>query len=645
MRAEDFIQSIGVNDILGSSGESTSQVISEMSYLGVANMRVNEPVAGNLQAFVAAGNTGIKFDVITGSNDIASDIGGFDAIAGYTASIEGINEVNSYPFFAFGLSGISAATAFQAALYTVIRSDPALASIPVLPFSLSVGFWQTGYPDLQAYAQYGNIHAYTSGGGAPDQSIQAELALQETEPNEAAYLTEDGYYTIADGYSGVSPQYQAIGDLEIVLDGAADGLAKTFLYDLHDDGTGSVTGSYGLYDAYGNPKPAAYAIHNLTALLADPGGNASTFTPTTPNIGVAGLNYINGKVELFSKSDGTFDIALWSEVNIYNSQTGGLATISSPIAFTFDASYDVKVYDMVQGNALVQTATAVTSLTVLGGDDPLMIQLTPNSGSAAAAPAIPVSIPATPVSSPATAPGTPLQLGLSEDPGSTGVQYAISIDGVQVANSTVSARHSLGQNATVAIPAGDQLGTHVITVTLLNPSGGATTPNALYVDSISLGNVDTVFDTQLNAATPSVSYTVTNPAPSANGPITSDTVNGSSLPAAFLTTATPSVNSFGQIETRNAGAGTAQLELAGQQTAYAGTGSDNFIARAGVKSETVVFGFNSKTDTIHLAGYNIADPNNAIFQNGTTETIQLVDGNAIDLVHTSGLAKTAFTWG
>ena len=625
-----------------------------MSYLGVANMRTTAPQSYDLQNFIAVGNAGIKFDVITLSSDIGADLAGFDSVAKYIGAVEGINEVNSYT------GDVGATVAFQAALYSAIKSDPALAGVPVTSFSLSVGYSQTGYPNIASYADYGNFHAYTSGGGSPNQSILYELSLQETVPGKPAYLTEDGYYTLPDHASGVSQQFQAIGDVEVLLDAAADGIAKTFLYELYDDGTSQQNGNYGLFDANGNAKPVAYAIHNLTSLLADTGANATTFTAATPDITVSGLAPINGKSEVFAKSDGSFDVAVWSELNLFNEQAGTVYNVSTPVTVNFGGgNYDVKVFDPIAGTAAIQTATGVTGLTLTAGDDPLIIQLTPSGGTAAIVPTTPVAptppvitapaappviIPAAPVITPPAAPtdGTPLALGLSEDAGSSDAQYSISIDGAQVYAATEYASHSLDQNDSVSVPAGIEQGTHVVTVTLLNPSQD---PTALYVNSLSLDTVDTLLDTQLNAATPSVSFTVTNPEPSTDGPITSDTVNGGSLPGAFLTTTTPSVNSFGQTYIRNAGAGTAQPELAGQQTADAGAGPDNFIERAGIKAETIIYGFNPSVDTINLVGYSLADPNNSIFQNGTTETIQLKDGNAIDLVMTSGIPKSAFNWG
>ena len=158
-RAADFIQSIGVGAHIDQSTSSygSSNVLGQMNYLGIDNMRVEAPYA-DLPLYTSLGVGGIKFDVIATNTNLAQQIGYLNSIAPYVISAEGLNEVNTDPLPYLGLTGAAAADAYQADFYNAIKADPLLNNVAVLPFSLSVGGAVTGYGNVSAYANYGNVN-------------------------------------------------------------------------------------------------------------------------------------------------------------------------------------------------------------------------------------------------------------------------------------------------------------------------------------------------------------------------------------------------------------------------------------------------------------------------------------------------------
>ncbi len=385
MRAADFINSLGIGAHLEHStvGSQPSLVYNELSYLGIDNVRVEAPYV-YLPTYVALGQAGFKFDVITSSSDIPSQLGFFNSIAPYTSSIEGLDEINGDPFTYDNLTGLAADEAFQTDLYHAIKADPTLTGIPVLAFSLSSGASEVGYAGAPTSSDYGNVHAYSAGGGSPNQSIVYQKGLVPNAPGEPDYLTETGYYTLNNGSSGVSDAVQAIYSVDALLDGAADGMTKTFIYELMDD-TGDAPndpeGNYGVFTSSGQAKPAADAIHNLTTLLADGGSSASTFSPAPQTISVAGLGAVNGFSQVFAKSSGEIDVALWAEPNLYNPATGTELIFSSTVTLSFGGFFNVQVFDPLLGVGAIGGAADVANFQVGLGDDALIIELTPVAAS------------------------------------------------------------------------------------------------------------------------------------------------------------------------------------------------------------------------------------------------------------------------
>ena len=328
-------------------------------------------------------------------------MGLIDKVAPYVTLVEGPNEVNAIPVSYKGLGGAAAAQAYQADFYNAVHSDPNLAGVRVMPFSLSMGFDMSGYGNVSAYADVGNVHAYSGQGLPPFDQINYWTNQVTTAPGKPYAITETGFTTIYEPRGGVTEDVQAKWLMDTFLGNHINGVVKTYVYQLEDgysSPSSDIENHYGLFTVDGAPKQAATDLHNLTTILADKGANANSFTPGSLDYSVSGLDPTYGFQTLFSKSNGSFDVALWSEPNFFNPSTSQEANVTpSTVTVKLNGTYNVDVFDPVVGTGAIRHAQGVSSIDVQLTTDPLIVEVTPAGGTAASAPV------ATPVAAATTA--------------------------------------------------------------------------------------------------------------------------------------------------------------------------------------------------------------------------------------------------
>ncbi|HVW74346.1 MAG TPA: hypothetical protein VHC39_11950 [Rhizomicrobium sp.] len=385
IRTSDFINSIGVNTHLrytDSTYANIPNVIADLKYLGIDNIRDNAMNTGfNIQIMTGlnmVANAGIKMDLFD-QGDLPDTMTALDKFAqahpGTIRSIEGPNEVNNFPVSYNGLTGTAGAIAFQNALYASVKSDPKLAGVPVYNFTDNIA--ASGSSDAL------NIHPYASNGAQPMSAIQSNIS--QLAPNHASGLviTEAGYST-ANTTNGVDQITQAKETLNLLMDSIKSGASVTYLYQLMDgysDPSGTnLEDHFGLFDASNNPKLAATAIHNLTAILSDPGSTSSSFKTGSLNYTIKGMK-ADGNSLLMEKSNGAFDLVVWEEPQIWNSTTKtDVAAKTDKITINLGAKYaDVKVFDPLAGTTATEEFTNVSKITLNATDHPLIIEVEPET--------------------------------------------------------------------------------------------------------------------------------------------------------------------------------------------------------------------------------------------------------------------------
>jgi hypothetical protein len=412
VRDESFLNSFGVNihlqsGVEGNAYTNVANILSDLAYLGITNVRdaiypVGTGQAGFDAAYTELAKAGIRFDLCVGSSnsDLTAAMAGINAFEqadpGAIAAIEGPNEINYFPFTYNGQTGQPAAIAFQTALYNAVHSDPLLAGVPVYDFTGG----STNEP-IGGLADYANIHPYPANGDQPawyfDANNTSDYGAANLGPEVA---TEAGYNTDTNATNGVSLDAQAKMTLNELLDATQYGFSQIYLYELLDENADpndtNPDQHWGLFNNDNSPKPVAVAIHDLAAILKDPGAAAATFTPGVLPYTVTGLPWA-GHTMLLEKSTGAFDIAVWNEQPIWDPTTQTELTIAptSVVVGLGSTSARVEVFAPLRSSAPIETLTNVSSVTLSLVDQPLIIETEPAPSpngtritSAAAAPMI-----------------------------------------------------------------------------------------------------------------------------------------------------------------------------------------------------------------------------------------------------------------
>lgn len=352
-------------------------MLADMRYLGIHNMRTEGPNPSNqgqgTLAFLA--DNGIDFSFIAGGDPATalSRIKAFlQAHPGSVTMVEGVNEPNNWPITYKGRTGADAAVAFQTDLYAAVNADPVLAAIPVAGMS--------SWPPLGAPSDLMNLHLYPKEARQPRDVIATEIANQravETQSKGFA-ITEGGWHTgRADGeWEGVDERTQAKLLLNFVMDGVDLGgsyVAPYALYDEYADPDNTDWGNHwGFFRFDGTPKPGATAFHNLNAILADTGANASGFAAGSLDYAVtAGVNDL-----LLQQSDGDRFLVLWNEPDIWdNAANKPIDPADVAATVTLGGTWDVEVFDPMVGTAAVRRFDGVASASVALDGHPLVLRL------------------------------------------------------------------------------------------------------------------------------------------------------------------------------------------------------------------------------------------------------------------------------
>ena len=391
-----FLDTLGVNIHSGTTPGNygnSAMVLASLRYLGITHVRTALPAENVMASTVKAlGEGGLKFDFVANSDITNGGLPGLDAfvkrLAAFDAAhpdsifaIEGLNEINIYPFNWLGDGSIAGAVSFQKALYAAVKGHADLVDIPVI--NLSVGYEsQADYAkvgDLGRWSDFANSHPYTNTYQTPDgvmeSSIGKALAASGGDP---VILTETGY-TTTDGhlYLGTSEQAQAKMILNNLFNAYENGSQKTYLYELFNSTLSPDAGerNFGLFHGDGTPKPVAEAIHNLTRILSW----GSSGDAAAPEEGTWSLN---GKGDALhsmalAKSDGVYDIVLWNDLRVWDMDAKKEFDLDlAPTRIDFGSVQAVVyVYDPMQGTDPIAVFHDVSSITVPVGANPLIVEV------------------------------------------------------------------------------------------------------------------------------------------------------------------------------------------------------------------------------------------------------------------------------
>jgi hypothetical protein len=346
--AASFVDSIGVNthtyysDTVYSSQFGTIE--QRLRELGVHHIRENlvpdrPDQYKHLNELAAAG---IKSTLIMGSpKDSPAGLGELTSILGsdLRGSVDAVEGPNEYDL-AGGAGWMGELAPYQSRLYTAIKSNPALSSLPVIGPAL--GNTNSEGSDVSGSLDYGNIHSYPNG-EAPEDNISRMLSMaSEMSGSKPVMATETGYHT-AVNWSGdhkpVSEAAQATYMPRLFLEYFNRGVARTFSYELVDEFPNAADDEpeshFGLLRNDLSPKPAFTALRNLTSILADSGSAPGDSVDYSVGGDTDDLHQV-----LLQKSDGSYYLALWRDESVWDNQSRTPETAASgTVKLSFGESF------------------------------------------------------------------------------------------------------------------------------------------------------------------------------------------------------------------------------------------------------------------------------------------------------------------
>jgi Ca2+-binding RTX toxin-like protein len=398
-RAEDLLDTIGINTHFGhgfAAGQNYATPVKDaaaLAYIGVDRVRDHLPSnATEWRYFDAAAKAGITFNLIVNkSSTPAQNVAILKEVVtkypGAVHSVEGMNEVDLNPISYAGKTGLAAADAWQAELFRLVNADPVLKDIPVYNYTLGHGA-PTNNAD---HSDVANYHGYRGAGDQPVAGIDWHVnPLKVAAKGKPMVVTETGYFTNPkwNDWQGVDELSAAKMILNHVMRADETGVMESYFYQLLDQGSvdGSKSGRenfFGFFKADWSPKPAATAMHNFQAILNDTGSNTETFNTGSLNYTVSGLSSTTGGTKLLQKSDGTFDLVVWDEPDIWDQANDKpIAAATKNVTVSLGATYGtVKIFDPLKGKTAIQTFSNVDKVSLSVTDHPLIVEVSNGTAS------------------------------------------------------------------------------------------------------------------------------------------------------------------------------------------------------------------------------------------------------------------------
>lgn len=328
-RAGDFVNSIGVNTHFG-YGDTNYNLYEErlkprLLELGVRHIREDGRFGWRqdvIAKFREVGGHGIKMLAIAraeGVPKLVEDLG--DMLWG----VEGENE----PDISKSASPTwhEYARKQQQKLYEAAKSER--ADLPVVGVSLAnCRDSPARLGDISEWIDYGSIHPYAAGRPPMDHwgwGMSMNTALEKAgivNGDKPLIATECGYHNRIGnkGHPGVSEQAAAIYHICLPFVYFNQGIVRFYKYELldlkPDPDNEEMEYNFGLIRWDGTPKPSFYALKNLLKILNDvPGG----FPHGSLSFDIEAPERIYST--LLQKSDGSFWLALFRNVNVYDTDS------------------------------------------------------------------------------------------------------------------------------------------------------------------------------------------------------------------------------------------------------------------------------------------------------------------------------------
>ncbi len=356
---------------------STPQILSKLTGAGIRHARdwlaIDKPIGTSAWQQIGAAGVGMDFVITPNWGTIPQRLAYLknNNLVPYTEFIEDPNEPNS------GTNWAPATVTFCTDLATAFGNDPVTTNIPILAPALAqnatVAADHVTLGDISSLVDFGNTHPYP-GGAMPTANLVNEMPREAANvANKPQIVTETGYHNAVTTTSGFNPASETATSLylpRLFFEYLQMGVKRTYWFDLLDnysdaDVAAGITHDYeahfGLIRSADNyaEKPAYAALKNLITIMKDPG---TTFTPAAPSYSITGSSDL--KSSLFQKRDGTYRLAIWRNVSVYNSSRVDVVPPNVTVTVAFTSPKTVKTYFPTTAATVANTYTNVYSVQI-----------------------------------------------------------------------------------------------------------------------------------------------------------------------------------------------------------------------------------------------------------------------------------------
>jgi PA14 domain len=379
--ADSFVDSLGVATHLRYTDTSYNRysdvVEPRLVELGIRHIRDGGNNPEFFEKLNRLGSLGIYSTLVMDPRDNISPTDAVEIVKRVAPSVEAIEGPNEWDVhlgvtyqgrpFPYGIRQ------YQTELYRALKSDSGTSSVPVIAPSLAMPENSSKLGALTEVADIGNLHSY-AGGNAPttDYDWRWLPSARAVTSDRPIIVTETGWHNAVNdpnaSQKGVSEQVASKYITRQYLENFDLGIQRTFIYELLDERpTSDQEDNFGLIRYDGTPKPAFYAIKNLTTLLKDtPGSTVSgkldfSMSGNTENI----------RHTLLQKSNGEFFLALWLHTTSTDATVSQSVTLNFPSAIAQAETYLPNRSEFATG-----VYSQPGQLTLDIPDEPLLIKLT-----------------------------------------------------------------------------------------------------------------------------------------------------------------------------------------------------------------------------------------------------------------------------
>jgi hypothetical protein len=240
--------------------------------------------------------------------------------------------------------------------------------VPVLGPSLVFEQSYGKLGNISQYQNFSNLHIYfggrnpgTSGWGSSDAEGNSYGGIlwwldnaNITAPHVPLYVTESGYIQLSTTNTPYTVPYPvaSLYTIQTILEMMTHGINRTYIYELMDE---SSSENYGLMTNTLQPKYSYNALKALTALLDDRGASFSpgkllySLTVSTTNV-----HHL-----LMQKRDGSFCLALWVNLPVYNPANNTTINVEPQgVTLTLDSGHEVQSNSSISVDGVLDTVSA-----------------------------------------------------------------------------------------------------------------------------------------------------------------------------------------------------------------------------------------------------------------------------------------------